>query len=131
MSLWKDQSNIIHDDMDGLAMSLQTWPQGMTKITQVEADEILNPPKTTAQIQIELESNVQSYLDSKAQSKGYDSSSSCISYLNSTNPLWKTDALAMNAWRDSVWGFCYANAIIATPATTWEELIPLLPVAPW
>jgi hypothetical protein len=88
-------------------------------------------PPTIAQIQAQLESDVQSYLDSKAQIKGYDSAASCISYLNSTNTAWKADATAMNSGRDAVWSYCYTNTASATPSTTWAQLQPLLPAAPW
>ena len=132
MSLWKDANGGIHDDADGAALSLPIWPQGMVQITQAEADALLAPPPPTiAQIQAQLEAAVQTYLDSKAKSKGYDSANSCISYLNSTNAIWKADATAMNAWRDAVWSYCYTNASSATSSTTWAQLLPLLPVAPW
>lgn len=89
------------------------------------------PAPTTAQVQAALEQAVQQYIDSKAQAKGYDTAASCISYLNSTNATWQADAAAMNTWRDAVWGYCYANAASATPSTTWAQLLPLLPAAPW
>ena len=89
------------------------------------------PPPTLIQVQAQLESAVQNYIDSKAQAKGYDSANSCISYLNSSNAVWKADAAAMNTWRDAVWGFCYTDASSATPSTTWAVLQPLLPGAPW
>lgn len=41
MALWKDSSNQVHDDMDGEALSLPIWPQGMVQITQAEADALL------------------------------------------------------------------------------------------
>lgn len=131
MALWKDSNGKVHDDMDGAALSLPSWPQGMTQITQPEADAILNPPPTIAQVQAMLESEIQKYLDSKANVKGYDSAASCISYLNSSNAAWKSDATAMNMWRDAVWAFCYANAASVTPSTTWAQVQPLLPAAPW
>ena len=86
---------------------------------------------TQAQIVAELESAIQSYIDSKAQAKGYDSANSCISYINSSNPTWKADATAMNTWRDAVWGAAYADQASATPSTTWTQVQAILPVAPW
>ena len=132
MPLWKDSNNVVHDDDEGRALSLPIWPQGMVQITQSEADALLAPPPLTlAQIQAQLEAAVQTYIDSKAKAKGYDSANSCISYLNSTNTAWKADATAMNAWRDAVWLYCFTNASSATPSTTWAQLLPLLPTAPW
>lgn len=46
---WKDSNNQICDDMDGQALSLPSWPQGMTQITPLEADAILHPPLTPQQ----------------------------------------------------------------------------------
>jgi hypothetical protein len=88
-------------------------------------------PLTVAQVQAQLEVDTQNYIDSKAKAKGYDSANSCISYLNSTIAAWKADATAMNTWRDAVWSYCYNNAASATPSTTWAQLQPLLPAAPW
>lgn len=42
MSLWIDGNNIIHDDMDGAALDLPSWPKGMTAYTP--------PSPTTAQL---------------------------------------------------------------------------------
>jgi hypothetical protein len=82
-----------------------------------------------------LEVAAQNYIDSKAKIKGYDSANSCISYLSSSIAAWKSDATAMNTWRDSVWDFCYINqaAVLAgtTPLPTPAQLIAALPAAPW
>ena len=52
MALWKNlQDNSIHDDMDGQALSLPTWPKNMERITQEEADALLAPPPLTPQQQ--------------------------------------------------------------------------------
>ena len=39
MALWIDSNNIIHDDMDGAALDLPSWPKGITPYT---------PPAPTA-----------------------------------------------------------------------------------
>ncbi len=44
MSLWIDTNNVIHDDMEGEALSLPNWPKGMTAYT---------PPAPTAAQQLE------------------------------------------------------------------------------
>ena len=80
--------------------------------------------RTLKAIDAQLEAQVQAYIDAKAQTKGYDSANSCISYLNSSNATWKADATAMNTWT-----YCYSNT--PTVTTTWETLQPLLPAAPW
>lgn len=50
--LWKDSNNGIHDDMDGEALLLPIWPQGMVQITQAEAEALLAPPPLTLAQQI-------------------------------------------------------------------------------
>ena len=94
-------------------------------------DTILPYVPTQAEIVAQLESAIQNYIDSKAQAKGYDSANSCISYLNSSIPTWKADAVAMNTWRDSVWKAAYTDQTSATPSTTWTQVQAILPVAPW
>lgn len=78
-----------------------------------------------------LEAAVQTHLDSKAVSYGYDSAERCIGYINSTNPTWKAEAMAMNQWRDDVWAHCaqvqqdVASSKRKMPSD--EELISELP----
>lgn len=36
MAIWQSQDGSLHDDMDGKALTLTTWPQGMTLLTDVE-----------------------------------------------------------------------------------------------
>jgi hypothetical protein len=104
-------------------------------VIAIPADELATalPADLPAQAQIvaELESAIQSYIDSKAQAKGYDSANSCISYLNSSNTVWKSDATSMNAWRDSAWEAAYTDQASATPSTTWQQVLAILPTAPW
>jgi len=131
MTLWIDINGYLHDDMNGDALTLPSWPKGMTQATAAQVQAIQNPSLTQAQVQAVLDTDVQAYIDSKATAKGYDSAASCLSYLNSSNATWKADAVAMNSWRDAVWGYCFMNATSATPSTTWAQLQPLLPAAPW
>ena len=50
---------------------------------------------------------LQNFIDSKANEKEYESGVSCISYLNSTNSTWASEASQFNAWRDSVFAYAY------------------------
>ncbi|HVI51510.1 MAG TPA: hypothetical protein VM661_09895 [Candidatus Sulfotelmatobacter sp.] len=43
MSIWKDADGLLHDDMDGAAIGLPSWPQGMTLITDDEAAALRAP----------------------------------------------------------------------------------------
>ncbi len=47
------------------------------------------------------------FIDQKAQERLYETSLSCASYANSTNPQWASEAQAFIAWRDMVYE--YAN----------------------
>lgn len=82
-----------------------------------------------------LTSVVQDFLDKTAQSKGYDSMISATSYVNSTNPTFKSEAIAAVAWRDSVWTFCYdlltkiKSGTVEIPSES--DLIGMLPVITW
>jgi hypothetical protein len=49
MALWHNPiDNSIHDDMNGEALALPVWPQGMVQITQAEAEALLAPPPLTS-----------------------------------------------------------------------------------
>lgn len=51
MTIWIDSNNQLHDDMNGQALTLPTWPSGMTIATQAQIDAILNPPPTLTEAQ--------------------------------------------------------------------------------
>ena len=84
--------------------------------------------------QKDYENAVQNHLDSAAQSKGYDNTYTCLSYLSSTNAKWKNESAAFNAWRDSVWLKCH-ELLAAWASTgiqpTIAEVIAALPVITW
>ena len=40
MTIWKDSTNQLHDDMNGEALTLESWPQGMTQLTDAEVAAI-------------------------------------------------------------------------------------------
>lgn len=46
MAMWKDADGLLHDDMDGAALALSSWPanQGLilTKLTKAQADALLH-----------------------------------------------------------------------------------------
>lgn len=93
------------------------------------------PAPTTEEILKGYENAVQAYLDETAQSRDYDNTYTCLSYLSSTDPIWHREANAFNAWRDQVWRKCHEimNAAlsgeIAPPKV--EELIAQLPTIDW
>lgn len=94
------------------------------------------PPAPTPEAIIKgYENAVQSHLDSTAQSRGYDNTYTCLSYLSSTDEKWKRESNAFNVWRDAVWNKCHEvlNAFMAGEITqpTIEELIAMLPEMDW
>lgn len=70
-----------------------------------------------------------------ANSHGYDSAYTCLSYLQSTDPKWKAEAEAFNVWRDAVWNKCHEvlNAVEAGTRTapSVDELLEELPKIEW
>lgn len=83
----------------------------------------------------EYETAVQAHLDETAQSRGYDNTYTCLSYLSSTDETWKRESNAFNAWRDSVWRKCHEilNAVMAgtIQPPSIAELIAQLPAIDW
>lgn len=81
------------------------------------------------------EAAVQNHLDATAQSRGYDNTYTCLSYLSSTDPVWHKEANAFNVWRDQVWRKCHdiLNSVMAgeCAAPSLEELLAMLPVIDW
>ncbi len=91
--------------------------------------------KTEEEIQKELINAVQEYMDSKVQTRNYDSIFTACSYANSTDTIFAKEAKACIEWRDNVWRTCYN--ILAEykqgkrKIPTREELIKELPVLAW
>jgi hypothetical protein len=53
--------------------------------------------------------SVAAMMDAKAIDRRYESALSLATYLGSTNAQWAAEAQAFVAWRDEVWGYCYAE----------------------
>lgn len=100
-----------------------------------EVVEIPPHVPTEEEIQKMLTDGVQSYMDTKAQERGYDNIHTACSYVNSTDEVFKAEGTACLAWRDQVWRKCYD--ILAEVKTgkravpTLEEVIAELPVLVW
>lgn len=90
---------------------------------------------TAEEIQKMLTDGVQNYMDTTAQTRGYDNIHTACSYVNSTDEIFKAEGTACLAWRDSVWRTCY-NILDevksgARPIPSLEEVIAELPVLVW
>lgn len=107
-------------------------PEGESKsIYRIDANK---PPSMDEQKKL-YENAVQAHLDATAQTRGYDNTYTCLSYLNSTDDIWKRESNAFNAWRDSVWRKAheildaFMSGAINQP--TIEEVIAQLPKIEW
>lgn len=90
---------------------------------------------TDEEIQKMLTDGVQAYMDSMAQTRGYDNIHTACSYANSTDHIFAAEGQACLQWRDMVWRKCY-NILAEVQAgsrdiPTAEELIAELPVLVW
>lgn len=78
-----------------------------------------------------LIADVQSHLDTTAQSMGYDNIISLCTYAASTDQKFKQEGQSGVAWRDAVWAYCYQALSDVEEgnrtAPTTEELISELP----
>jgi hypothetical protein len=96
---------------------------------------VANEPPTVEEQKAAYEFAVQSHLDATAQTRGYDNTYTCLSYLSSTDEIWKRESNAFNAWRDSVWRKAHEilNAFMAgkIEQPTIEEVIAQLPPIDW
>ena len=75
------------------------------------------------------------YVDSIAQQKQYADAVSCASYVNSTNAIWKSQATAFIAWRDSVYNYAVAQETLMQNGSrtipAFAEFKNELPVITW
>lgn len=93
------------------------------------------PQPTPEEIVKGYEDAIQAHLDATAQSRGYDNTYTCLSYLSSTDEKWNRESHAFNEWRDAVWTQAHEilNAFIAgtIEQPTIEEVIAQLPAIDW
>ena len=78
---------------------------------------------------------VQDYMDKAVQARGYDDVFTCISYVDSTDEIFRREAQAVLAWRDKVWRMWYevlAEVNAGKRAVPSEaELLAMLPKLEW
>ena len=91
-------------DADETTMVLDALTQG--KEISLEEGQIVIadiPPPSPEQVLDHYRAAIQAHIDSTAQSRGYDSGTSCASYAASTVTGWAAEASAFIVWRDAVW----------------------------
>lgn len=134
MAYYTDANNVVYWYADDGSQTAQMQPN-LTAITDAQAQAILNPPLTPAQIRTQFTEAAQNLLDQTAQTQGYDDMLSLISYVDSTNATFKAQALVGSAWRDAVWTEGYSILAqfqagqIAQP--TLAAFLAMLPQIQW
>lgn len=90
---------------------------------------------TPEEIKQSLINGIQAYMNTTAQTKGYDDIFTAISYENSEDEIFKAEGKACRVWRDKVWRACYniLDEVLAgaREIPTLEELIAELPKIDW
>lgn len=72
---------------------------------------------------------VQQFLDTGAQSWGYSSILSGVSYVTSSDPQYKAEGQLLSDWRDAVWTKTYTIETGTLPKTI-DDFLALLPAMP-
>lgn len=91
---------------------------------------------TTEEIKQALIDGVQNYMDSVAQTRGYDSLLSLVSYCDDTeNEKFRAEGNAGKIWRSQIWTYCYEqlDLVLAGERSipTLDELVRELPEINW
>lgn len=125
----------VRDFYKSLGMEEMEVEQGYDGAWYVAGFVPAPPEPTPEEIIKRYEDAVQAHLDATAQSRDYDNTYTCLSYLSSTDETWRRESNAFNVWRDSVWRKCHEilNAVMAgeIPPPTVEELLAQLPAIDW
>ena len=65
------------------------------------------PEKSIEELQLEryhlIDSQIEAYLDAKVKEHNYKSVESCVSYYNSTDDKYRSEARAVSTWRDHIY----------------------------
>lgn len=92
-------------------------------------------PPSNEQIAKNFLATIQTFIDNAVRERDYDSMISLASYADSTNPVFRQEAIAAIEWRDHVWEIAYAiyeNIKSGKrTVTTVETLINELPRLKW
>lgn len=78
---------------------------------------------------------IQAHVDTVAGSLGYADGVACVSYHNSANTVWASEAQTFSAWRDAVWLYAYTQLAAVQsnqrPQPTVSGLVAELPAIAW
>lgn len=139
-SQWALNQFDLGDANDGQGIIIVSW--SVPNVTQPTHAEVMAMETPEMAFQYAYNAFLTAYLaqlatliDSVAQQKDFDSAISCLSYLSSTNGVWKLESETFNAWRDAVWTYLYAQQVLILNKTraipTIEQLNAELPVIVW
>lgn len=131
MTLYITPENKLHDDAEGFALTLPSWPQDARIATQEEIDAILNPPETPEQTLARLESSIDHYLDEQANLYRYESIRTMVTYAGDPNSQFNAEGVGALEFRSR----CYTLALMiinevnqGRPVPTESELIAEMPL---
>jgi len=104
----------------------QAWMEAGNEATPFVAQAV-----DASQLEADVGMAVQLVLDTQAQTMGYDSILSAVTYFDSTVPSFAADAARLKPWRDACWAYCYALLAQAQagsiPIPTVESVVAGLP----
>lgn len=129
----------LKDENDGNGVIIDEWhleePQPDLQTVMSWDTPELQLLFTLADTKKKYSEQLQELIDLNAQEKSYEDGVSCASYINSTNLMWKQEALTFIAWRDDCWEYAYniqtrvENGEIEPP--TIEDFINNAPAINW
>lgn len=129
MRYFKDPTNQVH----GYDETIPSQLPYMQKAIDAKWVEITNswpPSETQQQAQNRLSPSITSAVNDGAQSWGYDSIESAVSYVTSSNPQYVKEAQAMSKWRDEVWAWAIPALAAVQPNTTVGAFLANMPNVP-
>ena len=129
MRYFKDTTGQVH----GYDEKIPSQLPYMQKAIDAKWQEVTGswpPGETQQQAQNRLSPSVTSAVNDGAQSWGYDSIESAVSYVNSSNPQYVKEAQAMSKWRDQVWAWAIPALNSVQPNTTVGAFLANMPNVP-
>jgi uncharacterized protein (UPF0297 family) len=129
MRYFKDQTNEVYGYDQSEPTQLPYIEEAINKgWTEITGSFPL--AETQQQAQNRLTPAVTSAINDGAQSWGYDSIESAVSYVTSSNPQYVAEAQAMSQWRDDVWEWAIPRLASVAPNTTAGEFLATIPDVP-
>ena len=129
MRYFKDTTGQVH----GYDQNIPSQLPYMQKAIDAKWQEVTGswpPGETQKQAQDRLSPSVTSAINDGAQSWGYDSIESAVSYVTSLNQQYVKEAQAMSKWRDDVWAWAIPRLNSVAPNTTVGAFLATMPNVP-